>query len=387
MGVALSDSKQYWVGFNLVKGIGPVRFRRLLDHFGDAKMAWFASHDDLRNAGLSSKVLKNLTKVREDVSLEQVWERYRKENIDIITWEDDAYPRRLKEIDNHPPVIYKRGNLLPEDEWAVAIVGTRAFTAYGRQITHQIASELASTGITIVSGLARGVDAAAHKSALDVGGRTIAVLGCGVDRIYPPEHRRLAKDTIEHGALISDYAPGTPPEGINFPPRNRIISGLSLAVVVVEAGKRSGALITASFAADQGRDVFAVPGNINSPKSKGTNQLIQKGAHPLLEARDIFEVLNFAMIGEYRDARTVLPEDETEAKLLKILSREPLHVDDLCNQVGMPIDEVSATLTLMELKGMVMQVGGMNYVTIGEIRERYNVESVQDDGDISATEG
>jgi DNA processing protein len=223
----------------------------------------------------------------------------------------------------------------------------------------------------VVSGLARGVDAVAHQAALNAGGRTLAVLGSGVDRIYPPEHRRMAEMITQHGAVISDYPPGAPPEASNFPPRNRIISGLSMAVVVIEAGESSGALITASFAADQGRDVFAVPGNIRAPQSIGTNRLIQKGAFPLLDIKDLLENLNLTRVVEHRTARTVLPADATEAQLFDIIGHEPLHVDEIGEKTGMPIDRVSSTLALMELKGMVRHVGGMQYVAVREARADY----------------
>jgi DNA processing protein len=293
------------------------------------------------------------------------------QGINILTWEDENYPRRLKDIDQPPPVLYLRGDLAPGDEWAVAIVGTRRITSYGRQVTEEVASTLARNGVTVVSGLARGVDAVAHQAALNVGGRTLAVLGNGVDRIYPPENRRLAEQIISQGALISDYPLGTPPEGTNFPPRNRIISGLALAVVVVEAGLDSGALITSTFAAEQGRDVFAVPGSILAHQSKGTNRLIQDGAHPLLDPQEILEVLNLTMVTEHRSARLVLPTDATEAQLFQILSSEPMHVDDIHAKTDMPIEKVSATLAMMELKGMVRQVGGMHYVAVREPRADY----------------
>jgi DNA processing protein len=201
-------------------------------------------------------------------------------------------------------------------------------------------------------------------------------LGSGVDRIYPPEHRSLAERIMQNGAIISDYPPGTPPEGVNFPPRNRIISGLTLAVIVVEAGERSGALITAGFAADQGREVFAVPGNINAPQSKGTNRLIHQGARPLLDAKEVLEHLDLTSITQYRAARAVLPADATEARLLELVSQEPLHVDEIRNQTDLPIEIVSATLALMELKGMVRQVGGMQYVAVRETGEGYEVNDV-----------
>lgn len=368
------DPKAYWVGFNLVKGIGAVRLRNLIQHFGDVETAWHASPQEMRAAGLGPKLIETMQQVRAGVSLELVWERVHSLGIQVLTWEDEAYPRRLKEIDQPPPVLYLRGNLLPEDEWAVAIVGTRGITAYGRQVTAEITSVLARRGVTVISGLARGIDAEAHKAALNAGGRTLAVLGSGVDQIYPPEHRQLANQIIASGALMSDYAPGTPPDGVNFPPRNRIISGLSMAVIVIEAGERSGALITAEFAADQGREVFAVPGNINAPKSVGCNRLIHQGARPLLTPEDVLESLDLASFQQQRVARAVLPKDEVEARLLSVLTREPMHVDDIRARVDMPIEKVSATLALMELKGMVRQLGGMNFVAIREEAEDYIIK-------------
>jgi DNA processing protein len=231
---------------------------------------------------------------------------------------------------------------------------------------------MAGNGITVVSGLARGVDAIAHQSALKAGGRTIGVLGSGVDKIYPPEHRQLADRMEKHGAIVSDYAPGTPPDASNFPPRNRIISGLSLAVVVIEAGETSGALITAEFAAEQGREVFAVPGSILAPQSKGTNKLIQRGAQPMLSINDLMQALDLTRMGEHKAARKVIPADETEALVMNVLGPQPLHVDEIRNQIELPIEKVSATLALMELKGMVRQVGGMNYVAVREEQSDYS---------------
>lgn len=368
----MNDAKLYWIGFNLVKGIGAVRFRTLLDVFGDASSAWHASSQALRNAGLSQKLVDNIQQVRTQVSLDQIWESIEKQGITVLTWDDDLYPRRLKEIDQPPPVLYVRGELLEEDEWAVAIVGTRRVTPYGRQVAEEVAGVLARNGVTVVSGMARGIDTISHRAALAAGGRTIAVLGSGVDRIYPPENRKLSEDIMHRGALISDYPLGTPPEGINFPPRNRIISGISLGVVIIEAGAKSGALITAGFAADQGRDVFAVPGNILAPQSKGTNRLIQDGAHPLLNPQDVLDALDLAMITEHRVARIILPTDATEARLFEVLGVEPLHVDEIRARIDLPIEQVSSTLALMELKGMVRQVGGMNYVAVREVQEKYN---------------
>lgn len=356
----------YWVGFNLVKGIGAVRFRALLDTFGDAQTAWQASAEDLRQAGLSQKIVDNLLQLRNQVSLEQVWERIQLHKVSILTWDDEGYPRRLKEIDQPPPVLYVRGTLEAGDDWAVAVVGTRHVTAYGRQVADEVSGTLARSGVTVVSGMARGVDTVAHQAALNAGGRTIAVLGCGVDVVYPPENRRLAAQIVEHGGLISDYPLGMAPEGQNFPPRNRIISGISQAVIIVEAGVTSGSLITASFAVEQGRDVFAVPGSILAPQCQGTNRLIRDGAAPLLSPQDVLEALNLEMVTEHRAARVALPTEPLELQLYQVLGQEPMHVDDIRNKADLPIERVSATLALMELKGTVRQLGGMFYVAVRE---------------------
>lgn len=365
------DDKKYWIGFNLIKGIGAVRLQGLIAYFGDLESAWTADPADLAEAGLGAKGIERILAARETINLDKVWEKIESQGIKILTWSDQAYPARLKEIDQPPPVLYLRGEYLPDDLFAVAVVGTRKITPYGRQVTEEIASFLAGNGITVISGLARGVDAVAHHAALRAGGRTMGILGCGVDKIYPPEHRALAEQMMEHGALISDYAVGTPPEASNFPPRNRIISGLSLAVVVVEAAETSGALITAEFAAAQGREVFAVPGSIFAPQSKGTNRLIQKGAQLLLTPADLMQALDLTRIGEQKTARKILPADEVEARVLNVLGSEPLHVDEIRNQAGLPIEKISATLALMELKGMVRQVGGMNYVAVREAQADY----------------
>jgi DNA processing protein len=292
--------KRYWVGFNLVKGIGAVRLQALLNHFGDLAVAWQAPVDAIQAAGLSPKLAERVVQIRASVNLDKVMEKIAAQGIGILTWEDDLYPPRLKEIDQPPPILYVRGELTTEDSWAVAVVGTRRVSAYGRQVAEELSAFLAANGVTVVSGLARGVDAIAHQSALKTGGRTIAVLGCGVDRVYPPEHATLATKVIANGALVSDFAPGTPPDASNFPSRNRIISGMAMATVVVEAGETSGALITAQFAVDQGHEVFAVPGNILAPQSKGTNRLIAQGARPMLSASDLLDVLNLRCVTEQR---------------------------------------------------------------------------------------
>ena len=364
----------------MIKGIGAARLRAMLDFFGDVQSIWNAPADTLRNIGLPTTVIENLIKFRSDVCLDEIFERIQKQNIQVLIWDDDDYPVRLREINNPPPVLYVRGKISTEDEWSVAVVGTRRISPYGHQVAERIAAKLASSGLTVVSGLALGVDTVAHKTSLSAGGRSLAVLGSGVDRIYPSQNRALADKLIEKGALISDYAPGTPPEANNFPPRNRIISGLSLATVVVEAGLKSGALITANFALEQGREVFAVPGNIFAPQSRGPNRLIQNGAHPLLDPQEILEILDLTRVTEQREARVVLPSNAAEAQVFGILGHEPMHVDDVCTQIDLPIDQVIATLAFMELKGMVRQVGGMRYTAIREPGEDYNAKEESNAG-------
>jgi len=373
------DERAYWVGLNLVKGIGAARFETIIAHFGSPRAAWEAPAQQLKSIGLPAPVVEALLTVRVEVNLEHIWTQIESKGINLITLEDSAYPTRLKQIDQPPPVLYALGDLTPQDEWAVAIVGTRRVTHYGQQAAEEIAAFLAQNGITVVSGLARGVDSIAHRAALEAGGRTIAVLGSGVDKIYPAENRSLAAEMTAKGAILSDYALGTPPEAGNFPPRNRIIAGLSIAVVVVEAGERSGASITAGFALEQGREVFAVPGNIFSPQSKGTNRLIRNGAHPLLAPEDLLEVLNLSMVTEHQKARVVLPANAVEAAIFNVLGHEPIHVDQIGLEAKLPIEQISATLTMMELKGMVRQVGGMRYVAVREARAAYNVDEIKDE--------
>lgn len=367
-------SPKYWVGFNLVKGIGPMKVRALLDHFGDLESAWHADASAFGQAGLDRRALTSLLNARGQLDLDAEMDKLAKQNVDVLTWRDPGYPARLLQISDPPPVLYVRGELTAEDVWAVGVVGTRRATAYGKTVTERLASDLAMNHVTVISGLARGIDGEAHRAALKAGGRTIAVMGCGLDLIYPAEHRNLAQQVVENGALVSEYCLGTRPEASNFPPRNRIISGLSLGVLVVEAGIKSGALITADYAADQGREVFAVPGNLYARSSVGTNRLIQEGAKLVAGAEDILEELNLMMVAQQVEVRAVVPETETEALLLQYLSLEPVHVDEISLQAKLPIADVTSNLALMELKGMVRQMGGMNYVRMHESTIEYRVD-------------
>lgn len=370
----MGESRKYWVGFSRVPGIGSARLRALLDHFGDAERAWDATQAELQASGLPSREIQSLLRTREILDLEAELTRLERAGFKAFGWQDEGYPARLREIDSPPPVVYVWGSMMPADQWAVAVVGTRAVTPYGRAVTQEIAFQLAVNGVTVVSGLARGIDSLAHKAALKANGRTLAVLGSGLDNIYPPEHRGLAEDIAGQGAVLSDYPLGTAPEAGNFPPRNRLISGLSLAIVVVEAGDRSGALITAEFGADQGREVFAVPGDITNAKSRGTNRLIRDGAHPLLDVDDVLQALNLEAAVRREAVQQALPEDRTERMLLEALSADPVHIDELQVEMGRPISEITASLALLELKGYVRQVGGMRYVLARESGPRYTVD-------------
>ena len=364
----------YYLAFARVKGIGAVRVRKLKAHFGSLQQAWCADHFDLAAAGLDARTIAAAIQARAAVSPEAEVERLMNAGVTALTWDDADYPRLLREVADPPPVLFVKGTLTEADAWAVSIVGTRQATVYGREVTEMLASDLARNHITVVSGMARGIDAFAHQAALKAGGRTLAVLGCGLDVVYPPEHRRLAQQIAEQGALVSDYPLGTPPDAANFPPRNRLISGLSLGVVVVEADERSGALITTEFAAEQGRDVFAVPGNIFNRSSRGTNRLIQQGARIVLDTQSILEELNLNMVADRVEVGEALPENDTERSILAHLSHEPTQVNELVRTLSLPVADVTAALALMELKGWVRQATGTSYVLARETRSDYRID-------------
>ena len=287
--------RAHWVAFNHAPGIGPRRVRRLLDRFGSLAAAWMASRRELAQAELDRRTLEGLDALRRRLEPERELARVRQLGAEAITWQDGAYPARLAAIADPPPLLYVRGGLGAGDDLPVAVVGTRRPTFYGRDVAERLAAGLAAAGATVVSGLARGIDTCAHRGALRGGGRTVAVLAHGIDFVYPSENRRLADQIVAQGALVTDYPAGTHPAGENFPPRNRIIAGLSAGVLVVEAGEGSGALITSHYAAEQGRDVFAVPGPITSPASRGCNLLIQDGAKLVTGLEDVLEELRPAL--------------------------------------------------------------------------------------------
>jgi len=364
---------KYWVGFSLIPGIGRVRLNQLSSYFPDLESAWRATPAELKQAGLDNGSVRAVTTRRPEISPEAEMEKLDRYGVKVLTCRDEGYPSRLKEIYDYPPLLYTRGSLVPEDEWCLTVVGTRRPTVYGRQVTEEIVTDLVQNKITIVSGLAKGIDTVAHHSALEAGGRSIAVCACGLDIVYPAENVDLARRVMQQGALVSEHPLGTKPRAENFPRRNRIMSGMSLGVLVVEAGRTSGALITSNLALEQNREVFAVPGSILSPASLGTNHLIQEGAKLVQSYRDILEELNLTAVAHQIELKEVVPASETESLLIKQLSAEPAHIDEVCRRSNLPMSVVSSTLAMMEIKGLVKQVGAMNYILAREAREEYRV--------------
>ena len=358
-----TDELKYWVGFSRIPGIGRVRISQLKAYFGNLEDAWKASEGGLKQAGLDSRSIDALLWVRQKDSLDKEMERLERYKVRALTCEDPCYPPRLKEIYDYPPVLYVRGEFPPQEIPYLSVVGTRRPTIYGRQVTEEIVTDLVRSNIVIVSGLARGIDTIAHRITVDNGGKTMAVFGSGLDIIYPAENAKLAQAIMEHGALVSEFPLGTRPKAENFPLRNRIMSGLSLGVLVIEAGERSGALITAFQALAQNREVFAIPGSILSPASKGTNRLIQEGAKLVRSHNDILEELNLAIVTPQQlEIKEFLPANEAESLVLKQLAPEPIHIDEICRSSGLPIAELSSTLAVLELKGIARHIGNMNYV-------------------------
>ncbi|MPZ13738.1 MAG: DNA-protecting protein DprA [Chloroflexi bacterium] len=357
-----SSDLGYWIALTRVAGVGPRRFDLLIRAFGAAQAVWEAGPPDLLAAGLDRRSVESLTAARRRIDPTAEVQNLRRAGAIAVTRQDPRYPPRLAEIYDPPPVLYVRGELDPSERPWIAIVGTRGATSYGRTAAEHLARGLAEAGVTVVSGLAVGIDAAAHRGALEAGGRTIAVLGNGLDRIYPSQHVRLAEQIAGRGALVTEFPLGTKPDAQNFPRRNRVISGLTSGTLVVEAGERSGALITAAYAMEQGRDVLAVPGGIFSPMSRGTNSLIRDGATPVTRAEDILAELEPSRLPRQLTVEAILPLDDTERGLLDALGPEPAHIDEIARNVSLPMSVVSGGLAMMELKGLARHTGGMCYV-------------------------
>ena len=362
----------YWIAFSRVPTVCPVRVGLLEGRFGSLQAAWQASEGELRAAGLDANVVEAIASVLREVEPDRELARVLEAGVTVLTWHDGAYPKLLREIEDLPFVIYMKGDLEPGDALSVTVVGTRRPTSYGREAARQLAGELAKAGVTVVSGLARGIDGVAHRASLEAGGRTIAVLGCGVDVPYPPEHGKLMEEIVEQGALLSEYPLGTKPEARHFPRRNRLLSGLSLGTLVIEAGEGSGTLTTVKYALEQNREVFCVPGSIYSPASTWTNHLTKEGAKLVAGVDDVLEELHLDPSG----SREPLPEaveagTEDEELLLDMLDFEPQHVDDLCGSTGLPVTRITGALAVLEMKGRVLQVGRMHYIRAREAPANY----------------
>lgn len=349
--------KESLVAISSYVPFGPARINLLVSYFGSARKAWRASQKSLREIGLGEEKAKGFTVYRDGFDVKNYFKRIKQAKIETIIQSDTDFPENLKDLEDAPVCLYVKGNLTKADSNAVAIVGSRKMTSYGREVATRFASELASFSITIISGLARGVDTTAHNSALSVNGRTVAVVGCGLDVIYPPENLALSRAIVKSGAIISEYPLGYPAKPANFASRNRIISGLAKAVVVVEGATKSGTLLTASRAAEQGRTVFAVPGQITSPLSAAPHFLIKNGARMATSTADILEELNMQIVVNREEVERVMPSDKLEAEILSHLENESLHLDEIARISSLDVGKLSARLTVMEIKGLVRNLG------------------------------
>ena len=356
-----TDERAYWVALHEIDGIGPQRFPLMLKYFGSAKAAWTAANKELLKIGLDAKLVGRISKQRRQVDPKTHLETLAKLGVRVVTTADQEYPELLRQVTGKPNLLYFKGKLEEVGRKAMAVVGTRKPTLYGREVTERLVSQLVGYGFTIVSGLARGIDSVAHRAAIEAGGRTLAVMATGIDKVYPPENRELAEKITQHGMLISEFAPGYIAVPGNFPARNRIISGLSLGVLVTEGASKSGTKITAKHALDQGREVFAVPGPITSRMSEAPADLMKLGAKVVTDVADILEELKVQKIKEVRKVSEIEFENELEKKLYQLLKDGQEHIDELVRSAERTSAEVSSALMLMEVKGMVKHLGGMVY--------------------------
>lgn len=358
------DERLYWLGFSVFSGIGPVRFKRLLDYFGTAQSAWGASVADLKKARLGDITAKRLDEFRYNFPITDYFHKLRDADVKFFTLSDSQYPEFLSRIKNPPFVLYVKGDFdfrKPENQKMIAIVGTRKITSYGSQVTELVARNLVDAGCVIVSGLAMGVDSKAHNVTIESNGKTIAVLGSGVDICTPKENIFLYRKILEaKGAIVSEFPLGQEPQKGSFPSRNRIIAGLCAGVVVTEGAADSGALITAEDAFSNNRKVFAVPGPITSDLSKGPNSLIAKGAIPVSKAADILQALGYGRgkpVFAKKDSGEAKGETKEEQVIIDFLRDEQLHIDELIRKTGIQASAIGTILSLMEMKGMLRNLG------------------------------
>lgn len=360
-----SDLK-YWVAFSTHQKIGARTFAKLLHHFGNMKNVWQADLSDFYKIDIDKAQKDAVLEVIKKVNPEKEMAKVERLKIKVLTLEDKNYPKNLAEIFDPPGVVYYKGSLAPQDEISLAVVGSRKYTPYGQEVAEKLVFELASAGLVIVSGLALGIDTLAHKACLEANQKTIAVLGCGLDQIYPVSNIRLADEIIQNGgAIVSEFPVGMPALRFNFPIRNRIIAGMSLGTLVIEAAPDSGSLITAQAALSQNREVFAVPGSIFSESSIGPNKLIQMGAKLVTESADILTELNISDKIKKQHANLIIPDSKEEEILLELL-KKPKSVDLLVKESKLSAAVVNSTLIMLEMKGKVRHLGG----TVYEIRGR-----------------
>ena len=356
---------KYLHAINKISGVGPQKIKLLKNHFSDNQSIWEASASDLNASGLPPKLIEIMLVERKNINPDAEWEFLQKENIEIVSLDDPLYPAFLREIPNPPHIIYIKGQKEVLSTPMISVVGSRKYSSYGSQVAENFAYEIATAGITVVSGMAIGIDTFAHKGTLSANGKTIAVLGNSLDEknIYPRNNCNLAREISQSGLLLSEYPPETKAGPLTFPARNRIVAGLSRGTLVVEAGEKSGALITAKMALDYNREVFSVPGSIYAPESIGTHMLIQQGAKLVMNVSNILEELPFnpekKQLPLFR-----IPETETEKILLNVLSSAPIHIDNIAKLAKLETMAVSSSLSMLEIKGWVKNIGGQNYIII-----------------------
>jgi DNA processing protein len=361
----------FWTALNSIKGLGPVKIAKLLEFFHQPDLIFKESTERLLQTGiLNQQCCSQIHNPETLKNAELLIEKTQSAGITLLTLSDPDYPQYLKEIFAPPPLLFVKGNLSLFKKHAVSIVGTRTPTQYGKAATLQIVKGLVDNNLSVVSGMARGIDTIAHESTLSMNGSTIAVLGCGIDVVYPKSNLDLWERIGDEGILVSEFNPGTPPESYNFPRRNRIISGLSAAVVVVEAGERSGSLITSDYALQQGREVFAVPGPITSSLSNGTFKLLADGATPARSGNEIAESLSMVTLSALKRTSVSAPIKkgvdlpENEQNIFSHISDQPLRIDEILEQAGCSLNDAFGILLNLELKGLIKQVSGQQYVRV-----------------------
>ena len=356
-----------WLALSFVDGLGKISYRNLIRKFGSPDKVFQASIKDLEEVeGLRQKVIKEIKGFNQNARVKNELELMRKHQVTLVTFLDENYSFNLLNIYDPPPFLYVKGEFKKEDKIAVAIVGSRFASHYGKLVTERISQDLALEGVTVVSGMARGIDTSAHRGALSVKGRTIAVLGCGIDINYPAENKKLREEIASNGALVSEFNMSTPPASSHFPVRNRIISGLSLGVVVIEASHRSGSLITARLALEQGRDVFAVPGSVDSLRSRGTHKLIKEGAKLVEDAQDVViellpQIRGSSQLADVQQDRGEFVSEEARS-ILELLEHSQLQIDKIITGTGLSSSQVSTTLLDLELNGLIRQLPGKVFV-------------------------